>query len=159
MNKNKTLSSLITFCYFSTYYNTTTPIHLQQHQPPTPPLPTTFYNITNLQQDLPQNLHFWFHQHYILPPSPITTTFPHHHHHHHHLLPHHQQWENTEARKALNKNNSKGLTALRQKLKKYNKNFEDRINQYREVCCCCCCCCCCWWWWGWCCVVVGVVLL
>lgn len=42
------------------------------------------------------------------------------------------QWENTEARKALNKNNSKGLTALRQKLKKYNKSFEDKINHYRE---------------------------
>lgn len=40
--------------------------------------------------------------------------------------------ENWEDRKNMNKNNSKSLTTLRQKLRKYNKDFEQEINDYRE---------------------------
>lgn len=40
--------------------------------------------------------------------------------------------ENWEDRKNMNKNNSKSLTTLRQKLRKYNKEFEQEINDYRE---------------------------
>ncbi|ESO09399.1 hypothetical protein HELRODRAFT_109647 [Helobdella robusta] len=43
-----------------------------------------------------------------------------------------QHWDDAEGRKLLSKANSKGLTALRQKLKKYNKNFEDKLANYRE---------------------------
>lgn len=32
-----------------------------------------------------------------------------------------EQWEDKEARKIMSKANSKGLTALRQKIRKYNK--------------------------------------
>lgn len=40
-------------------------------------------------------------------------------------------WTN---KKNLSKNNAKSLTALRQKIKKYNKDFEAQINDFREVC-------------------------
>lgn len=41
--------------------------------------------------------------------------------------------ESWEVRKNMNKNNSKSLTTLRQKLRKYiNNNFEQEINEYRE---------------------------
>ena len=40
--------------------------------------------------------------------------------------------ENWEDRKNMNKNNSKSLTTLRQKLRKYNKEFEQEIADYRE---------------------------
>lgn len=33
----------------------------------------------------------------------------------------------------MSKNNAKGLTTLRQKLKKYNRDFESDITSYREV--------------------------
>lgn len=33
----------------------------------------------------------------------------------------------------MSKNNAKGLTTLRQKLKKYNRDFESDIATYREV--------------------------
>ncbi|UXI14810.1 hypothetical protein NH340_JMT00753 [Sarcoptes scabiei] len=36
-----------------------------------------------------------------------------------------------QDRKNMNKNNSKSLTTLRQKLRKYNKDFEAQINEYR----------------------------
>ncbi|XP_013399925.1 eukaryotic translation initiation factor 3 subunit C isoform X2 [Lingula anatina] len=41
-------------------------------------------------------------------------------------------WEDREARKQLSKNNAKSLTTLRQKLKKYNRDFEQGISDYRE---------------------------
>ncbi|XP_067935019.1 eukaryotic translation initiation factor 3 subunit C-like [Watersipora subatra] len=43
-----------------------------------------------------------------------------------------EYWEDKEAKKAMSKNNAKGLTTLRQRLKKYNKDFEDQIKLYRE---------------------------
>lgn len=39
--------------------------------------------------------------------------------------------ENWEDRKNMNKNNSKSMTTLRQKLRKYNKDFEELIQEYR----------------------------
>lgn len=44
-----------------------------------------------------------------------------------------QCWEDREGRKAMSKNNAKGLTTLRQKLKKYNRDFESDVASYREV--------------------------
>ncbi|XP_056016697.1 eukaryotic translation initiation factor 3 subunit C-like isoform X1 [Ostrea edulis] len=41
-------------------------------------------------------------------------------------------WEDREGRKAMSKNNAKGLTTLRQKLKKYNRDFESDVASYRE---------------------------
>lgn len=41
-------------------------------------------------------------------------------------------WEDREGRKSMSKNNSKSLGTLRQKLKKYNKDFETDIASYRE---------------------------
>lgn len=41
-------------------------------------------------------------------------------------------WEDREGRKQMSKNNAKGLTTLRQKLKKYNRDFESDIATYRE---------------------------
>lgn len=41
-------------------------------------------------------------------------------------------WEDREGRKQMSKPNSKGLTTLRQKLRKYNRDFEDDIKTYRE---------------------------
>jgi translation initiation factor 3 subunit C len=43
-----------------------------------------------------------------------------------------EQWEDREGRKVMSKANSKGLTALRQKLRKYNKDFESDIADYRK---------------------------
>ena len=42
-------------------------------------------------------------------------------------------WEDRDGRKQMSKANSKGLTTLRQKLRKYNRDFEDNIKSYREV--------------------------
>jgi translation initiation factor 3 subunit C len=39
-----------------------------------------------------------------------------------------------EGRKKLSKNNSKALLTLKQKLRKYNKDFEEDIANYRAVC-------------------------
>ncbi|XP_011311868.1 eukaryotic translation initiation factor 3 subunit C [Fopius arisanus] len=41
-------------------------------------------------------------------------------------------WEDREGRKNMSKNNSKSLTSLRQKLRKYNKDFEEEIAKFRE---------------------------
>ena len=41
-------------------------------------------------------------------------------------------WEDRDGRKQMSKANSKGLTTLRQKLRKYNRDFEDNIKSYRE---------------------------
>ena len=42
-----------------------------------------------------------------------------------------EQWEDKEGRKTMSKQNSKALATLRQKLKKYNKEFEDQLVAYR----------------------------
>uniref|UniRef100_F1KV38 Eukaryotic translation initiation factor 3 subunit C n=1 Tax=Ascaris suum TaxID=6253 RepID=F1KV38_ASCSU len=42
-----------------------------------------------------------------------------------------EQWEDKEARKTLSKVNSKGLTTLRQKIRKYNKELEAEVTAYR----------------------------
>ncbi|VDO36685.1 unnamed protein product, partial [Brugia timori] len=42
-----------------------------------------------------------------------------------------EQWDDKEARKTMSKSNSKGLTALRQKIRKYNKDMEIEVNAYR----------------------------
>ncbi|KAI0212557.1 Eukaryotic translation initiation factor 3 subunit C [Lamellibrachia satsuma] len=41
-------------------------------------------------------------------------------------------WEDKVGRKAMSKNNAKGLTALRTKLRKYNRDFELQITEYKE---------------------------
>lgn len=43
-----------------------------------------------------------------------------------------EQWEDKEARKSMSKANSKSLTTLRQKVRKYNKDYESEIGSYRE---------------------------
>ena len=44
-----------------------------------------------------------------------------------------QCWEDRDARKAMSKNNAKGLTTLRQRVRRYNRdNFEAEIAAYRE---------------------------
>lgn len=43
-----------------------------------------------------------------------------------------QCWEDRERRKNMNKNNSKCLSSLRQKLRKYNKSIQSEIDEYRE---------------------------
>lgn len=41
-------------------------------------------------------------------------------------------WEDRDGRKNMSKNNSKSLSTLRQKLRKYNKDFEEDIAKFRE---------------------------
>ncbi|KAI5722278.1 hypothetical protein M8J76_006224 [Diaphorina citri] len=41
-------------------------------------------------------------------------------------------WEDREGRKSMSKFNSKSLGSLRQKLRKYNKDFEEEIAKFRE---------------------------
>lgn len=41
-------------------------------------------------------------------------------------------WEDREWRDTISKNNSKGLTTLRQKLRKYCRDFETEMAKYRE---------------------------
>lgn len=41
-------------------------------------------------------------------------------------------WEDKEGRKKMAKNNAKGLTTMRQKLRKYVKDFEEEMAQFRE---------------------------
>lgn len=43
-----------------------------------------------------------------------------------------ENWEDTEGRKKLTKVNARALATLRQKLRKYNKDFEEEILKYRE---------------------------
>ncbi|CAL1544574.1 unnamed protein product [Lymnaea stagnalis] len=40
-------------------------------------------------------------------------------------------WEDREWRKTISKNNSKGLSTVRQKIKKYNRDFEADITNYK----------------------------
>lgn len=42
-------------------------------------------------------------------------------------------WEDKEGKKKMNKNNAKALSTLRQKIRKYNKDFETEITSYKEV--------------------------
>uniref|UniRef100_A0A8C1H031 Eukaryotic translation initiation factor 3 subunit C n=1 Tax=Cyprinus carpio TaxID=7962 RepID=A0A8C1H031_CYPCA len=44
-----------------------------------------------------------------------------------------QLWEDKEGKKKMNKNNAKALSTLRQKIRKYNKDFETEIASYKEV--------------------------
>uniref|UniRef100_A0A8B9K8J9 Eukaryotic translation initiation factor 3 subunit C n=1 Tax=Astyanax mexicanus TaxID=7994 RepID=A0A8B9K8J9_ASTMX len=46
-----------------------------------------------------------------------------------------QLWEDKEGKKKMNKNNAKALSTLRQKIRKYNRDFETDIANYKEVCC------------------------
>lgn len=41
-------------------------------------------------------------------------------------------WSDRDSRKTLSKGNSKALTSLRQKLRKYTKDFENDISKFRE---------------------------
>lgn len=41
-------------------------------------------------------------------------------------------WSDRDSRKSLSKGNSKALTSLRQKLRKYTKDFENEISKFRE---------------------------
>lgn len=43
----------------------------------------------------------------------------------------HETWEDREGRKNMNKPNSKSLAALKQKFKKYSKDFEEEMTEYR----------------------------
>ncbi|KAI6178388.1 Eukaryotic translation initiation factor 3 subunit C [Aphelenchoides besseyi] len=43
-----------------------------------------------------------------------------------------EQWEDKDGRKSMSKSNAKGLATLRQKIRKYNKEFESEISAYRE---------------------------
>uniref|UniRef100_A0A8C6LPC8 Eukaryotic translation initiation factor 3 subunit C n=1 Tax=Nothobranchius furzeri TaxID=105023 RepID=A0A8C6LPC8_NOTFU len=44
-----------------------------------------------------------------------------------------QLWEDKEGKKKMNKNNAKALSTLRQKIRKYNRDFEAEITSYKEV--------------------------
>lgn len=44
-----------------------------------------------------------------------------------------QLWEDKEGKKKMNKNNAKALSTLRQKIRKYNRDFETEIASYKEV--------------------------
>lgn len=41
-------------------------------------------------------------------------------------------WTDRDARKGLSKGNSKALTSLRQKLRKYAKEFDAEVSKFRE---------------------------
>ncbi|KAM4631637.1 eukaryotic translation initiation factor 3 subunit C-like protein isoform 2-T2 [Discoglossus pictus] len=41
-------------------------------------------------------------------------------------------WDDKEGKKKMNKNNAKALSTLRQKLRKYNRDFESSITAYRQ---------------------------
>ena len=45
-----------------------------------------------------------------------------------------QLWEDREGRKNMSKNNAKGLTYLRKKLRLFNRSFETALAEFREVC-------------------------
>uniref|UniRef100_A0A7N8XXU1 Eukaryotic translation initiation factor 3 subunit C n=1 Tax=Mastacembelus armatus TaxID=205130 RepID=A0A7N8XXU1_9TELE len=44
-----------------------------------------------------------------------------------------QLWEDKEGKKKMNKNNAKALSTLRQKIRKYNRDFEAEIAAYKEA--------------------------
>ncbi|XP_069044497.1 eukaryotic translation initiation factor 3 subunit C isoform X2 [Lepisosteus oculatus] len=41
-------------------------------------------------------------------------------------------WEDKEGKKKMNKNNAKALSTLRQKIRKYNRDYEAQITSYKE---------------------------
>ncbi|MBN3274684.1 EIF3C factor, partial [Polyodon spathula] len=41
-------------------------------------------------------------------------------------------WEDKEGKKKMNKNNAKALSSLRQKIRKYNRDYEAEITRYKE---------------------------
>lgn len=43
-----------------------------------------------------------------------------------------EMWEDKEGRKNMSKNNSKSLASIRQKLRKYVKDFEEDLAKFRE---------------------------
>lgn len=43
-----------------------------------------------------------------------------------------EMWDDKEGRKNMSKNNSKSLASMRQKLRKYVKDFEEDIAKFRE---------------------------
>ena len=43
-----------------------------------------------------------------------------------------ETWEDRDGRKKMSKNNSKSLGALRQKLRKYMKDFEEDVKKFQE---------------------------
>ncbi|XP_077481836.1 eukaryotic translation initiation factor 3 subunit C [Stigmatopora argus] len=43
-----------------------------------------------------------------------------------------QLWEDKEGKKKMNKNNAKALSTLRQKIRKYNRDYETEIRAYKE---------------------------
>lgn len=43
-----------------------------------------------------------------------------------------QLWEDKEGKKKMNKNNAKALSTLRQKIRKYNRDYETEIANYKE---------------------------
>ncbi|XP_050505661.1 eukaryotic translation initiation factor 3 subunit C [Diabrotica virgifera virgifera] len=43
-----------------------------------------------------------------------------------------EMWEDRDGRKNMSKNNSKSLTSMRQKLRKYLKDFEDDLAKFKE---------------------------
>jgi len=47
-----------------------------------------------------------------------------------------QCWADQEGRKALSKNNARGLTTLKQRCKKYVRDykFDTKLADYRQVC-------------------------
>lgn len=45
----------------------------------------------------------------------------------------HQCWDDKEGRKQMSKNNARGLTTLRQRLRRHNRDYENEIKKYREV--------------------------
>uniref|UniRef100_A0A8D0A4H2 Eukaryotic translation initiation factor 3 subunit C n=1 Tax=Sander lucioperca TaxID=283035 RepID=A0A8D0A4H2_SANLU len=44
-----------------------------------------------------------------------------------------QLWEDKEGKKKMNKNNAKALSTLRQKIRKYNRDYETEVAAYKEV--------------------------
>uniref|UniRef100_A0A8D3CIP0 Eukaryotic translation initiation factor 3 subunit C n=1 Tax=Scophthalmus maximus TaxID=52904 RepID=A0A8D3CIP0_SCOMX len=43
-----------------------------------------------------------------------------------------QLWEDKEGKKKMNKNNAKALSTLRQKIRKYNRDYETEVAAYKE---------------------------
>ncbi|NXF56429.1 EIF3C factor, partial [Oceanites oceanicus] len=43
-----------------------------------------------------------------------------------------QLWEDKEGKKKMNKNNAKALSTLRQKIRKYNRDYETHIANYKQ---------------------------
>lgn len=41
-------------------------------------------------------------------------------------------WDDKEGRKQMSKNNARGLTTLRQRLRRHNRDYENEIKKYRE---------------------------